>query len=214
MNFSTLLALGLAFRSWLPRPRRVRERADPLLRELALLQSVEGDRLHFGIEKIGLLALDLKGGEEVFWATGETRGLSLHEMVLGGASIPGLFPPLRAKTPARRYWLVDGGLSRSVPVERALLSPFGRCRVLAVDLQVLRGFRERAPDRWEGLERKHPERVRRIRPRVTGTGTVWCRRNQGEDLFRAGEEALTPEVLTWLRAPGGFGALEVGRRSS
>jgi hypothetical protein len=77
-----------------------------------------------------------------------------------------------------------------LPVERALLPPFSAGRILAVDLQVRRGFRERDPHRWQQLEREHPGRIVRLTPRLDGAGSVFFRPGKAADLVRWGEQAV------------------------
>ncbi len=158
------------------------------------LRRLDLDRLHFGIGRLGLLALDLFTGEEVFVASGVSSPFPAAEVAVAGASIPGLFPWVRCEHFGRTYHLVDGGFSHAVPVERALEPPFSARRVVAVDLQVLRGARERDPRRWEDLERRHPGRILRLRPRVERAGTVFFRSSQAEELIRAGETAVLEQA--------------------
>ena len=158
------------------------------------LHSLKLDHLSFGVQRMGLLALDLFTGEEIFTATGAPCCLSPDKVVLGGASIPGLFPWVRCGHEGRVYRLVDGGLSHAVPVERALAPPFEAPRIVAVDLQVRRGFRERDPHRWSRLEEEFPGRIVRIRPRVHRAGTVFFRARHVEDLVRGGEQAVVEQA--------------------
>jgi hypothetical protein len=83
-------------------------------------------------------------------------------------------------------------------VERAFDPPFSAEKVLAVDLQVLRGFRERRRDRWERLEKIHGGSLVRLLPAVTGTGTIFFRNHQAAGLLRAGEESVRDEILSRL----------------
>ena len=156
------------------------------------------DRLHFGVERLGLLALDLPTGREVFAATGLPSAFTPRDLAVGGASIPGLFPAVRVSAPEGRRRLVDGGFSHSVPVERAFAPPFCAERVLAVDLQVIRGFREWEAGRWERLQREHGDALIRLRPSVENTGAIFFRPEQGADLVRAGESAVTDDLLARL----------------
>src|SRR5206468_11413331 len=98
--------------------------------------------------------------------------------------IPGLFPLVTVRVPGRTYRLADGGFSHSVPVERGYEAPFLARQVLAVDLQVLRGFRERRWDRWERLAERHSESLIRLQPRVSDIGTVFFRRGEAAALLR------------------------------
>jgi predicted acylesterase/phospholipase RssA len=192
LSTSSLFALGRS----LYRPRRNgwSPAVTALRAELGRLDGLSLDSLRFGVGKLGLLALDAFTGEEIFAVTGETSPLAPARVVVGGASIPFLFPWVRGQHGRRTYRLVDGGLSHSVPVERALRPPFSAARVIAVDLQVLRGFRERAPRRWESLEEEHPGRILRLRPRVDRFGTVFFREGQAPDLVRAGEESVLEQA--------------------
>jgi NTE family protein len=161
-----------------------------LREDLRALKALRLDRLCFGVQRMGLLALDLFSGEEIFTATGTPCVVPPDKVVLGGASIPGLFPWVCCEHEGRVYRLVDGGLSHSLPVERALQPPFESTRIVAVDLQVRRGFRERDPQRWARLEQQHPGRIVRIRPQVASAGTVFFRAHLGEALVLSGERAV------------------------
>jgi NTE family protein len=198
LTTAALFAMGWALRGRGRALPGAAARASPFLEGLARLRNASFDRLHYGVRRLGLLAMSLPTFEEVFAATGGDRGIPLHAIAIGGASIPGLFPSVRARTGGRVLRLVDGGLSRSVPVEYALDPPFEAARILAVDLRVIRGFRERDPRRWARLEERFPGPLVRIRPRVEQTGTVFFRPGTGEELVRAGEESVTPEVLARL----------------
>lgn len=168
--------------------------AGSLEASLGELRALDLDRLHFGIRRLGLVALDLFSGEEVFVTSGLRGPFPAADIALAGASIPGLFPWVRREHAGRTFHLVDAGFSRAVPVERALQPPISAARVVAVDLQVLRGARERDPHRWERLERQHPGRILRLRPRVEGIGTVFFRAAQARDLVRAGEAAVLEQA--------------------
>jgi NTE family protein len=204
LSTSSLFALGLALRQWGPLSSLARSRVGTFLEDLERLRELDLERLHFGVRRLGILAMDLPGGEEVFAATGIPSLIPPGRIVLGGISIPGLFPVVPAPARGRTYRLVDGGLSHSVPVERGFEAPFSAAKVLAVDLQVLRGFREREWDRWERLGEAHGDSLLRLLPRVRDVGTIFFRREQAADLVRAGEESVTDEVLAWLTlSPGG-----------
>ncbi len=194
----SLFALGFALREWGSLSRRARRAVGELQAPLELLRDLRLDPLHFGVRRLGLLAMDLPRGEEIFAATGLPCPVPPGSIVLGGISIPGLFPVVRVEAEGRTYRLADGGFSHSVPVERAFEEPFLAERVLAVDLQVIRGFRERRRDRWKALGERHGGRLVRLLPDVGAVGTVFFRREQAADLVRAGEACVTKEVLARL----------------
>ena len=204
LTTSSLLSLGIALRDWGPLSRQARVGTRELRADLDRLQELRLDRLHFGVRRLGLLAMDLPSGEEMFAATGIPGPVPPDRIVLGGISIPGLFPLVRSSGRRRGYRLADGGFSHSVPVERAFEAPFFAGKVLAVDLQVIRGFRERRRDRWERLESKHGDSLVRLLPRVKEVGTIFFRQGQAADLLRAGEEAIDGNLLEWLAGSASF----------
>jgi NTE family protein len=193
LSTPTLFALGWSLHASRPATADGSP-ADRLRADLEELRRLTLENLHFGIRRLGILALDFFSGEEVFASTGTKCPLTPADVAVGGASIPGLFPWVRRKCSGRTYHLIDGGFSHSVPVERAFEPPFTARKVLAVDLGVIRGFREREPKRWERLEREHPGAVVRLRPRVQGTGTVFFRAGQARELVRLGEEAVLEQA--------------------
>jgi len=167
-----------------------------LREELDRLRHLDLERLHFGLRVLGVLALDLSTGGEVFACTGGDCPVPAGRAALGGASIPGLFPWVTWKSGGRTYRLIDGGFSHSVPVERAFEPPFSAEKVLAVDLQVIRGFREWKTGRWDRLQERYGPRLIRLCPRVEEIGAIFFRPDQATDLVRAGEEA----ALEWAGA--------------
>ena len=197
-----LFAIGAALRRWGPISRRATPAARPFLEDFERLRNASLERLHHGVERLGILALNLPSLQEVFGATGLRGPLSLHDLTLGGASIPGVFPAVKVRRAERTYRLVDGGFSHSVPVERAFEPPFSAHRVLAVDLQVIQGLRERGVDRWDRVRREHGDALIRLRPVVETAGTVFFSADQAGDLLRAGEEVVSPQVLAGIAAGG------------
>ena len=181
-------------------PASIERQVDPLRADLDRLSSLDLERLHFGIRRLGLLALNLSTGEEIFAATGVDLPVAAGDVAVGGASIPILYPATRRRIGFRSYRLVDGGFSHSVPVERAFAPPFDAHRVLAVDLQVIPGFREWSPHRWENLEARHGPSLLRIRPRVEEIGPLFFRPEQAPEAVAAGEAAVDERVREFLTA--------------
>jgi NTE family protein len=204
LTTSSLFMMGLALRRWGPLSRRAKGAVGGFLEDLEQLRELRLERLHFGVRRLGLLAMDLPGGEEVFVATGLACPVPPERVVRGGISIPGLFPLVPVRAGGRSYHLADGGFSHSVPVERAFEPPFRAEKVLAVDLQVLRGFRERGRNRWKRLMAARGDSLILLRPRVEEVGSIFFRQEQAATLLRAGEESVTDEVLARLTlSPGG-----------
>jgi predicted acylesterase/phospholipase RssA len=201
-KLSRLTTAGLFGLGWKLRggrlPASVDRVVEPLLQDLSALSSLDLNRLHFGIRRLGLLALDLPSGEEIFAATGLESEVPPGEVAIGGASIPVLYPAARRRVGSRTYRMVDGGFSHSVPVERAFDPPFSAHRVLAVDLQVIPGFREWSPRRWPELAAAHGSALLHLRPRVEEIGPLFFRADQAGELVAAGEAAVDDRVRAFL----------------
>jgi len=189
-----LFALGQLLRRRSLRPFGRSPALATLREELERLKGLDLERLHFGVRGVGLLALDLFTGEEVFAHTAGDCPVPPGDVAMGGASIPGLFPWVRHEAAGRTYRLIDGGFSHSVPVERAFAPPFSADKVVAVDLQVFRGFREWRAGHWDTLRNKFGTRLVLLRPRVEEIGAILFRPGQAGELVRAGEAAVLEQV--------------------
>jgi len=73
--------------------------------------------------KFSAITSDLISGKEINFTSG-----SLRDVIRASSAIPGIFPPFRFK----KYVLVDGSTSESVPVRR--VREIGADRVIAVDV--------------------------------------------------------------------------------
>ena len=94
--------------------------------------------------------------------------------------------------------LVDGGLSRAVPVVSAFEAPMSAERVLAIDLQVMTGWNERALDHETRLRRRYGDRLCIIKPAIGSFGTILMKRGDPARLVAAGHAAVTGAVRAWL----------------
>ena len=56
------------------------------------LKPARFDRLHHGVQALGIVCHDLLAGEPRYFGTGFEQGVGLHEAVRASASIPRLFP--------------------------------------------------------------------------------------------------------------------------
>jgi len=206
-RFGPLAALALALRRpWLSpvasRLAQVGVGAGGLGEVGALLQELEGadfDRLHNDVRHLGILCLDRATGRERFFVSGRPEGRPpLMQAVVGSMTLPMLFPAQRVTVDGVAMRLVDGGIRRTLPVGWAVTEPIRARRVLAVDLGVMTGDRERSLGHRERLQASMGARLRVLRPDVGSFGIVVMRPGDPERLMRAGREAITGDVLRWL----------------
>ena len=95
--------------------------------------------------------------------------------------------------------LIDGGVSRTLPVHLAFEAPVTARRVLAVKLPGLPGFQEKRPGYFRGLQDEFRERLILLEPKVPRVRSLFFSETDNLSLVEAGERALTPEVLERIR---------------
>lgn len=144
------------------------------------------DRLHHGIERLGIVCHDVIAGEPRYFASGND-GVQLHEVVRASASIPRLFPPVAVRCHGRELHLTDGGISDPVPVSFALGPAIGATHLIVSD------------SRWLGRMPAARSNIVWIRPRMASTGTLWSPRRGLLATVRNGETAVTDEVVARIR---------------
>ena len=169
---------------------------------LSLLAGCSFQRLQQGIEALGLSAFDLVRRREVlFTGQGPDGDVTVAEAAIGGAAIPIMFPPKRARHGDRSYRLIDAGFLSALPLASALQSPFNTNPIVAVDLSIRFGVRRCQPSYRRRLDAKLGSRLIVLRPAVKRFGTVFYDRSEIPAIVRAGRDCLTDEVLHALRRP-------------
>jgi NTE family protein len=160
---------------------------------LRQLERARFDRLHHGVQCLGIVCHDLARGEPRYFWTGCDRGADLHAVVRASASIPRLFPAVPLVCDSETLRLTDGGLSDPVPLAFTRRAPIGATHVIVSDC------------RWIGSTPATDDRTVWIRPRMTGTGTLWSPRQGLLAAVRDGESAVTEPVVArirgWLSQP-------------
>jgi predicted acylesterase/phospholipase RssA len=201
LSLAELRELGLNLTSrhllewaWLRRApksiqHRLESRAGIIPATLQRLSETSGQRLHHGIERIGLLCFDRSTRSEMMFDNVQGR-LRLEDATRGAAAIPGLFPSRNCVVEGRRLRLVDGGVSNRLPVDKLFEPPFKPQQILAVDISNNDRQREEARRKVEGLRAKHPEvPMVVISPDTNGKGTVIYHRGDLQVLIDAGKRA-------------------------
>jgi len=150
---------------------------------LQQLEAARFDRLHHGVQCLGIVCHDVPTGQPQYFWTGRDHGADLHAIVRASASIPHLFPAVPVVCGAREYRLTDGGISDPVPLALCRGGAIGATHVIVSDC------------RWIGGTPPTDEHTVWIRPRMAGTGTLWSPRQGLLAAVRDGEAAVTPEIL-------------------
>jgi NTE family protein len=186
-----LLAHSLAVRCGARLGARFRPWCGVIPDRLRQLEAATFDRLYHGVHRLGVVCHDLSSGRPRYFGTGCDQEVTLSAAVRASASIPHLFPATPVSSGTQLLRLTDGGISDPVPVTfaRALMGAthivVSDCRSIAARL---------ATD----------SRTVWVRPRIRRTGALWGPREGLLATVRAGEAAVTDDVLDvvkrWLDA--------------
>ena len=182
-----LLAHSLAARAWSPFKRLFHPWRGIIPERLEQLQSARFNRLHHGVEAIGVVCHDLTHGRPRYVSTASDGGLRLYDAVATSASIPNMFPAQTVEYEGLACQFTDGGLSDPLPVA------FAGQPGLAATHVVVSDCRQRA-DRVD-----ENERLVYLRPNLERTTTLRAPRATLLEAVEAGEATITAPVLTRLR---------------
>lgn len=171
---------------------------------LRQLEAAGFNRLHHGVDRLGIVCHDLCAGRPRYFGTGVDESVALPEVVRASASIPFLFPAISVSPGGEALRLTDGGLSDPVPLTFAGRPGMGATHIIVSDCRLV--GRVRAPADpcivW-------------IRPSIRVTGSLWSPREGLLATVRDGETAVTGEVLRvitgWLEGGSGRLARRVGQ---
>ena len=174
-------SLNIRFRRWL----------EPLfapfcgvvLRRLRELEDSRFDRLHHGVEAIGIVCHDLTNDRTRYFSTGAHAGVRLYDAVATSASIPSMFPPQPVTLDGQLCHLTDGGVSDALPVD------FARAPTLAATHLIVSDCRRR------GAPIADTDRLLYVRPQLEGTTTLRAPRASLFATVTAGEAVVTDEVI-------------------
>ena len=157
---------------------------------LGQLEAASFDRLHHGVQRLGIVCHDLLSGRPQYFGTGCEPQVRLGDAVRASASIPRLFPSIQVSSGTEVLRLTDGGVSDPVPV--AFARAMGATHVVVSDCCSV--VAPAAIDSCTAWIRPSIRRTRALRsPREGLLATV-----------RDGEAAITNDVLDvinrWLDA--------------
>lgn len=154
---------------------------------LRQLESASFERLHHGVQHLGIVCHDTRARRPRYFTASVNRGPALADLVRASASIPRLFPPVPVVCNGEEWRLTDGGISDAVPVAFAL-DAIGATHVIVSD------------SRWVGRVPTVDASTVWIRPRMAHTGTLWSPRRGLPASVAAGEAAVTEDVLLRIRS--------------
>jgi predicted acylesterase/phospholipase RssA len=155
---------------------------------LRQLESASFDRLHHGVQCLGIVCHDLRLRRPHYSYTGSEHGISLSDAVRASASIPRLFPAISVRCGQETLRLTDGGISDAVPLAFARSSAIGATHLIVSDC------------RWVGRIPSIDATTAWIRPRMPKTGTLWSPQGGLVSAVQDGEEAITEPTLTRILA--------------
>ena len=188
LTHSLNLHLGARFEHRLERwcgviPHRLRQ-----------LELASFDRLHHGVQRLGIVCHDLLVGRPRCFGTGFDHRVTLNQAVRASASIPHLFTPISVFDGDEQFQLTDGGVSDAVPLGFARDPSIGATHVIVSDC------------RWRGRVPATDSNTVWIRPRMVHTGTLWSPRHGLRAAVRDGDAAVGEEVLARIDAWFGVSA--------
>jgi NTE family protein len=173
---------------------RAPEWIQPLLRRfcgviperLAQLDAARFDRLHHGVQSLGIVCHDRVAERSVYFSSASHHGVPLAAVVKSSAAVPGLIPTRPVVQNGRRMHLVDGGVSDSLPCEFARAEGLGATHLIVSDCRRIPGAAPDGPG------------VAYIRPELNGAGTFRSPSGSLLESVRRGEDACSAEVLATI----------------
>jgi NTE family protein len=152
-------------------------------RRLRQLDDVQFDRLHHGVQALGIVCHDLVTNRPLYFCTGVEHKVTLAEVVKASATIPGIIPSRVVRRGGQILRLADGGIADSLPIE------FARCNALAATHLIVSDCRSETPSVACG------DRMVYIRPRLKDVGVLRSRRSSLLQAVAEGEAAVTDDIL-------------------
>lgn len=154
---------------------------------LSALDRSRFDRLHHGVTGFGVVCHDLGTKRPWYFSTAESHGAPLSGVVKASAAVPPLFPPRSQWVNGRHLRLVDGGLSDAIPCDFARQPGLGATHLVVSDC------------RRSGEPIRTNETQICVRPLLSGFGAIRSVSFTLADAVRAGEAAVTDDVIARVR---------------
>lgn len=163
--------------------RHLASRCGVIPERLRQLEMARFDRLHHGVQRLGIVCHDIDSGRPRYFVTGSDHGVTVDAAVRASASIPYLFPAVSVICGHEELHLTDGGLTDALPLAFARSAEVGGTHVVVSDC------------RWIGRVPATGPTTVWIRPRMPRTGTLWSPARGLASAVRDGEAAVTEAAL-------------------
>jgi len=154
---------------------------------LRQLDHIQFDRLHHGVQALGVVCHDLITNRPLYFCTDGEHNVTLAEAVKASATIPGVIPSRLVQRGGQVFRLADGGIADSLPID------FARCSALSATHLIVSDCRS------ETSSVASSDRMVYIRPRLKGVRVLRSRRAALVQAVADGEAAVTANVLAQIR---------------
>jgi NTE family protein len=152
------------------------------------------DRLHHGIERLGIVCHDLIRNQPCYFSSGAHRNARLADVVKASAAMPGVLPSRTLTLGGQTFRLADGGISDSLPLTFARSPGLDATHLIVSDCRSIVDARPPLSDA-----------VAYIRPDLDGIRPLRAPRRALMQAVLQGEAAVTPEIArqiqSWTRVP-------------
>jgi NTE family protein len=156
---------------------------------LAQLEKATFERLHHGVEQLGIVCHDEIRNQPRYFSTADHRGVRLADVARASAAVPGVLPPRTMMIGAETVRLADGGISDSLPMDFARSPALGATHLVVSDC---RYTATAAP--------RNSDSVIYIRPDLDGIRPLRAPRTALMKAVWRGEAAVTPEVVEQIQS--------------
>jgi NTE family protein len=168
---------------------------------LARLRAASFASLHHGVERVGIVAIDVLTGELVLCHSCDPI-VAVEDATRGAVAIPRVFPPRRCRAGARELQLADAGRQNGLPVDLLFQAPFVPAQVVAIDISHTPEDRACNRAKIDVLRRKHPHiPIAVVYPDTLGERTLVYTTSRPARLLACGRDAARRLVDGWDRPP-------------
>jgi predicted acylesterase/phospholipase RssA len=159
-------------------------------KRLAQLEAASFDRLHHGIQRLGIVCHDLISHRPVYFSTGRHHGARLSDIARASAAVQGVMPSRLLSVAGQLLRLTDGGVSDSLPVDFARSPGLDATHLIVSDCRRISAEPTRA-------------NLVYIKPQLDGVGSLMAPHTTLVTAVRQGEAAVSSsvvrEIQRWLQ---------------
>jgi predicted acylesterase/phospholipase RssA len=161
---------------------------------LAALEHARFDRLHHGVQRLGIVCHDHVTNRPIYFSTSDHFGMRLADVARASAALPGVFPAKTARIGTQTVRLADGGISDSLPTAFAASPALGATHLIVSDCRSIPS----APP-------ADSDTIVYLRPDLDGVQPLRAPRAALAAAVQRGEACVTTDVIErlqrWCEAP-------------